>query len=115
MAKLKNDAKSKQYAMNLFNWQELMTNPGRKALLIGIGLATLNQLCGYVPMSAYTANIFKESGSTLSPNASSIIVTVIQFIGSIVSTALVDRVGRKVRRIQNAISNSIPFFCMKEK
>lgn len=55
----------------------------------------LNQFCGCFAMMSFTASIFKESGSNLSPNISSIIVGGIQIIGSMFPTMLVDRLGRK--------------------
>lgn len=56
----------------------------------------LNQFCGCFAMLTFTATIFKESGSNLSPNISSIIVGGIQIIGSIFPALLVDRLGRKM-------------------
>lgn len=56
----------------------------------------LNQFCGCFAMLNFTATIFKESGSSLSPNVSSIIVGGIQIIGSLFPTLLVDRLGRKI-------------------
>lgn len=56
----------------------------------------LNQFCGCFAMLTSTATIFSESGSTLSPNISSIIVGGIQIIGSMFPTLLVDRLGRKM-------------------
>lgn len=68
----------------------------RKAIFIGAVLVWLNQFCGCFAMLNYTANIFAESGSNLSPNMSAIIVGVIQLFGAWISTFLVDRAGRKV-------------------
>lgn len=68
----------------------------RKALIIGVTLAALNQFCGCFAMLNYTASIFKESGSNLEPNMSAIVVGAIQLIGSSVAMNLVDRAGRKV-------------------
>lgn len=56
----------------------------------------LNQFCGVFAMMSFTATIFHESGSTLSPNDSSIIVGVILIIGSMFPTLLVERLGRKM-------------------
>lgn len=47
-------------------------------------------------MVNYTATIFAESGSSLSPNMAAIVVGVIQLVGSYFSTVLVERAGRKV-------------------
>lgn len=82
-----------------FNWSDLVRNPGRKAFIIGIVLSLVNQLCGCFAILNYTANIFEESGSNLSPNTSAIVVGVIQLLGSYVATILVDRAGRKVKRV----------------
>lgn len=68
----------------------------RKSILIGIAIILVHELCGVFAMINYTATIFSESGSDISPNLSAIIVGFIQLIGTIVATQLVDRAGRKV-------------------
>lgn len=78
-------------------WSDFSTKSARKAMLIGIVLIWLNQFCGCFAMLNYTANIFAESGSNLTPNMSAIIVGIIQLVGAYMSTFLVDRAGRKVR------------------
>lgn len=77
-------------------WADLKTRPARRAILIGVVLAALNQLCGAFAMLNYTAYVFKESGSNMSENESAIVVGVISILGSYLSTVLVDRSGRKV-------------------
>ena len=67
----------------------------------------LNQFCGCFAMLNFTAMIFKESGSTMSPNVSSIIVGGIQIIGSMFPTFLVDRLGRKLMMVTSAIGTSV--------
>ena len=67
----------------------------------------LNQFCGCFAMMTSTATIFKESGSNLSPNVSSIIVGGIQIIGSIFPTLLVERLGRKMMMGLSAYGASI--------
>lgn len=79
-----------------FKWADLLVNPGRWAFITAIGLAVLYEFCGVVAMLNYTGIIFQETGSNLSPDVSTIIVGAIQFIGSLVTTNLVDRAGRKV-------------------
>ena len=74
-----------------------VTTPAIKAFRICIALMALNQFCGCFAMLNYTATIFAESGSNLSPNMSAIVIGVIQIIGSYISTMLVDRAGRKVK------------------
>lgn len=58
-------------------------------------------------MINYTVSMFEDSGSSLSPNISSIVVGVIQVLGSFASTLLVDRVGRKLLLIISAIGTGL--------
>lgn len=68
----------------------------KKSILIGIALILVHEFCGVFAMINYTATIFAESGSDISPNLSAIIVGFIQLIGTLAATQLVDRAGRKV-------------------
>lgn len=97
MDKLKNTVGySDKSEKSSFNWSDLLVNPGRWAFIMAIGLGVLYELCGVVAMLNYTGIIFQETGSNLSPDVSAIIVGAIQFIGSLVTTNLADRAGRKV-------------------
>lgn len=69
----------------------------RKAITIAIVLVLLYTYSGVIPMTAYAATIFQETGSNLTPNASAIVIGFIQIGGTYVGTLLVERVGRKVR------------------
>ncbi|XP_037811226.1 facilitated trehalose transporter Tret1-like [Lucilia sericata] len=84
----------------------------RKAFIIGIALMAINQFCGCFAMLNYTATIFKESGSNLTPNMSAIIVGVIQLLGSYMSTILVERAGRKVLLTISSIGTGIGLLCL---
>lgn len=86
----KSDGESK-LSINDFKSRE-----AKKAMLIAFVLVALNQLCGCFAMLNYTATIFAEAGSDLTPNMSAIVVGVIQLLGSCISLILVDRAGRKV-------------------
>lgn len=63
---------------------------------IGCVVMLAHELNGGFTMCSYAGMVFAKSGSTLSPGISSIIVAGIQFLGSYVSTVLIDRAGRKV-------------------
>lgn len=105
IVKLKNavtDVKSEQSDDSSLKWSDITTGAGGKAMAIGVVLAALNQLSGVFAMLQYTASIFQDAGSNMSPNMSAIVVAVIQLFGSYVSTVLVDRAGRKV--ISNKLS-----------
>lgn len=90
------NVKSKKSDENSIKWSELITGVGRKSMIIGIVLAALNQFSGVFGMVQYTASIFEEAGSNMSPNMSAIVVGVIQLFGSFAPTYLVERAGRKV-------------------
>lgn len=99
MSKLKNTVGSvteEKTNENTFKWSDLTVAPGKKAMLIGLVLALLNQFCGCFAMLNYTAKIFEDAGSSMSPNTAAIVVGIIQIIGSYMPTLLVDRAGRKV-------------------
>jgi MFS family permease len=79
-----------------FSLRDLADVHARKAIIFGVVLVTVNQLCGFFAMLNFTSTIFQASGSTLSPEVSSIIVGIIQVIGAIVCTFLVERAGRRL-------------------
>lgn len=82
---------------------DFLTNPGRKAMIISLVLCVLNQFSGCFAILNYTANVFKEAGSGMSPSTSAMIVGAIQLVGSFTSVYLIDRAGRRVNP-QNKIS-----------
>lgn len=91
------DLETESTSKESFKWSDVSTGIGRKALLMGIVLVGINVFSGVFAMTTYTANIFEETGSNLSPNISAIIVGFIQLLGSCVATQFVDRCGRKVQ------------------
>jgi Sugar (and other) transporter len=73
-----------------------VTRPAKKVVLIGVGLMFLEQFSGVFALLFFVSSIFEYSGSSLSPNESSIIVGIIQLIGAYCSTMLVDKAGRRI-------------------
>lgn len=63
-------------------------------------------------MLNYTATIFRDSGSSISPDFSAIIVGIIQLLGTYVATFLVDRLGRKILLTLSAIGSSLCLACL---
>lgn len=55
----------------------------------------LHECCGCFTMINYTATIFAESGSKIAPERAAIFVAFVQLLGTLVSTRLVDRSGRR--------------------
>lgn len=66
-----------------------------KAMLIGFGFIFGQQFCGILAILTYTVTIFKEAGSSLPPYVAAIIVGSLQCGASFLSSALVDKAGRK--------------------
>lgn len=64
--------------------------------MIGMTLAIVQQLSGCFVFINYTADIFKQAGSTLAPNDAAIIVAVIQIFGSTCSPFAIGKFPRKV-------------------
>lgn len=73
-----------------------MTPQSMRAMLIGPTLMAVSQFSGTFTLVNYGATIFKESGSTLNPNLSTIILGCLQLAGTISTYFLIDRIGRKV-------------------
>lgn len=96
--KLKNNisAEQKHGEENSMKWSDLTAKPVQRAMTIGVVLVALNQFSGCVALLNYTATIFQEAGSNMSPNDSAIVVGAIQVFGTIIAANLVDRAGRKV-------------------
>lgn len=75
-------------------------------------LIGLQELCGCFTMLNYTATIFRESGSSISPNFSAIIVGMIQLLGTYVATFLVDRIGRKILLLCSSFGTVVCLVCL---
>lgn len=106
MAKSMNDDEN----TSRLHFDDFLNPTARKGLLIGIALMATNQLSGCFALINYSATIFNESGSKISPNTSSIILAAIQIVGTYVSTVLVDRVGRKSLLLVSASCTAIGLF-----
>lgn len=72
------------------------TKTARKAFAIGIVLVILSTCTGSSTIFMYATLVFKETGSSLSPNVSTIMLGVVNLIGVLMALFLVDRIGRKV-------------------
>lgn len=67
----------------------------------------LNQFCGLFAIITYSASMFEQFGSNLSPIMSSIVVAVIQIVGATMSSLFVERAGRKLMMSISAFGTSL--------
>lgn len=84
LEKLKRQFEDKQMIesqVKRIKWTDIKTNPGRKALIIGVVFALLSNFSGSFVIITFVHNIFKEAGSILSENESALIIATIQLGG----------------------------------
>lgn len=67
-----------------------------KGIFIGIVLTLLNQLTGCYIFLTYAVMIFARIGTNVNPYTSTIILGIVQIAGSLLTTQLADRLGRKI-------------------
>lgn len=76
-------------------------------MFITIFLSLLSQLNGNFVLLNYVTAIFKEAGSKLSPNHSSIVVGIVQLLANILATFFVDRLGRRVLMLFSTFGSAL--------
>lgn len=91
----------------IINFFIIETPTSRKALIIGVVLVLVNQLCGCFAFINYTAEIFAQSGSSLDSNISAIIVAFIQLLGSIASTLITEKMSRKFLYVLSSLGTIV--------
>lgn len=84
---------------------DFTTKAARKSITIGIVLIVISLLNGITPF--YAAEIFEETGSTLSSNMSAIIIGIVRIIAIAIAMYFVDRVGRKPLMAVSGIGTTI--------
>lgn len=70
-------------------------------------LSFVSQLTGCFTFLCYAVFIFERSGATIDPNISSIILAIMQLLGTLCTTQLVDKLGRKLLMTCSLIGCSI--------
>lgn len=83
-----------------------------KALLVGLVFQTGTQLSGINVILAYAVDIFKRSGSHLSPAACTVLVGGVQVFASVFASCVVKRAGRKCFLIGTYLMTAAALFIM---
>lgn len=79
-----------------FNFSDFKRADHWKPSLLSMVIVVLSLCTGQFVIITFTKQIFDETGSNISSEYSSIIVALIQLIGSYVSTLVIERVGRRI-------------------
>ncbi|XP_047358591.1 facilitated trehalose transporter Tret1-like isoform X2 [Vespa velutina] len=75
---------------------ELLKPNHLKPILISLGLMFFQQMSGINAVIFYTVQIFKDAGSTVDENISTIIVGIVNFLSTFIAAAVIDKLGRKM-------------------
>jgi MFS transporter, SP family, galactose:H+ symporter len=80
-----------------FGWSALLTSTMRRPLLLGIGLAVLQQVTGIGAVIYYAPTIFQSAGfqSASSAILASIVIGIVNVVLTIVALSLIDHLGRR--------------------
>lgn len=91
---------------------ELLKSNHIKPILISLGLMFFQQMSGINAVIFYTVQIFKDAGSTVDENISTIIVGVVNFISTFIAAVVIDKLGRKLLLYISGVSMSIMLFSL---
>uniref|UniRef100_A0A182JVW4 Major facilitator superfamily (MFS) profile domain-containing protein n=1 Tax=Anopheles christyi TaxID=43041 RepID=A0A182JVW4_9DIPT len=92
---------------NQIHIKDFLTRSHWKPILICVIVIMFPAGSGSIPLITYTAKIFQESHSNLSPAMSSIVVATLQLIGSYVSTMTVEKAGRRVLLVVSTLGCAV--------
>lgn len=81
----------------------------KKAVVLSLALATIQRMSGAGAIIQFTAKLFKISSSSIQPITASIITGIFQLVGSGITIALIDKVGRRKLLL---ISSSVVVACL---
>ena len=87
----------------------LFSSQYMKPLALSILLMILQQFSGIKMISSYIVQIFQDAGNEFDANTSSIVVGVIQVVGSALAVLVVDPIGRKKLLILSGLFIAVSF------
>jgi sugar porter (SP) family MFS transporter len=98
LAEIESSVRASEHRNQLSLELKMLLRPGlRRVLLLGIGLAVLQQWCGINVIFNYAQNIFSAAGYSLSDILFNIVVTgITMLLFTFLAIATVDRNGRRV-------------------
>jgi SP family arabinose:H+ symporter-like MFS transporter len=98
---------------NRVDLRSLLDRRLRKALLLGVGLAVLQQWCGINVIFNYAEEVFSAAGYSVSDILFNIVVTgAVNLVFTFVAIGFVDRYGRRVLMLTGAAGLAISYTCL---
>jgi SP family galactose:H+ symporter-like MFS transporter len=96
------------------SWRELLRPVVRAALVVGVGLALLQQLTGINAVLYYAPTIFQNAGFTSSTSAilASAGLGVVNVLMTVVAIAVIDRFGRRVLLLAGSVGMVAGLFAL---
>lgn len=99
---VKNENKGTSSKLDLFT-----VRSNRRAVIIAFGIRLFQQLSGIMAITFYARTIFNEADAVISSKHSTILYFAVQVVVSLISTVLVDRVGRRPLLIVSMLGSGI--------
>lgn len=96
------DVANKGSFMDIFKSRGLI-----KALIISVGLVSLQQFSGINIVLFFAQDIFTDAGSTIAPEISTIIIGIVQVLASAATPLLVDRKGKRFLLLVSAVGMAL--------
>jgi len=93
-------------------WKDFTTREARIGLARGLTVVLMSIFCGSPVLLNYASIVFRDSGSTLDPALSAIIMIIIQLVATSTSVTFVDKVGRRILFILSSGGTAIGMAAM---
>ncbi|XP_053948850.1 facilitated trehalose transporter Tret1-like [Anastrepha ludens] len=106
---LRNSVMEQKTQTEVVTWRDFFTKQAIRAFGLGIILMLMNVFTGSFALLNYMSSIFVVIQTDIDPNTNTIIIGVVQIIGTVSAINLVDRYGRKFLLI---ISNASMGICL---
>lgn len=85
----------------------LVNHQSLRALIIGPTLMAISQFSGSYVLVNFAVTIFGDSGADIDPNVAAMAMGALQIVGAYMTSAVIDRVGRKVLLIVSAMGTAL--------
>ncbi|XP_017479634.1 PREDICTED: facilitated trehalose transporter Tret1 [Rhagoletis zephyria] len=106
-SELRNAVMAQKSQTDVVTWRDFFTKRALRALSMGIILMMINVFTGGFALLNYTSTIFVAIQTDIDPNTNTIIIGVVQIVGTITAIILIDRFGRKILLMASTASMGV--------